>query len=94
MAQLKTGLRNYKEDYGQNLTGDNRRVYRAFLGDNPRGIIYMEFKKDDAPLDDQIVDAWGTPYEMLGDDKGITVIRSAGKDKKLGTPDDVVLTIP
>ncbi|SDU23149.1 hypothetical protein SAMN05444156_2747 [Verrucomicrobium sp. GAS474] len=94
MEQLRTGLLNYKADYGQNLTGDNQRVYRAFLGDNPRGIIYMEFHKRDIPLGDQVLDLWGTPYEMVGDDKGITAIRSAGKDRKFGTPDDIVVNVP
>ncbi|HEY8966050.1 MAG TPA: type II secretion system protein GspG [Candidatus Methylacidiphilales bacterium] len=92
---LGTAIHYYAHDNGDYPKGDNAAVARALLGENPRGIVYMEFEEGSAPPTDRgFLDSWGHPYEITQPEPDLMVIRSAGPDGKFQTADDVVLGVP
>lgn len=71
--------------------GDDRDLARALLGRNRDGLAYLPA---DSPAYDpatgHLRDRWGTPYHVHPRAPRDFEIRSAGPDKKLFTPDDLV----
>lgn len=71
--------------------GDDRDLARALLGRNRDGLAYLP---PDSPAHDpatgRLRDRWGTPYFVHPRASRDFEIRSAGPDRKLFTPDDLV----
>lgn len=59
-------------------------------GENPHRLAFIS--PDHASLNDkgELLDRWGMPYHFHVEGAGLPQIRSAGADKKLFTPDDVL----
>jgi len=77
--------------FGGNPVGTNPEITRQLGGDNPKGINFI---KPEAGMrvngNGEMVDPWGTPlffHQLSGTE---TEVRSAGPDKRMWTPDDVV----
>lgn len=51
--------------------------------------IHGNFARQEGVNRDQAIDMWGNPYTLVYDG-GVARVISAGPDKKLGTPDDIV----
>jgi Type II secretion system (T2SS), protein G len=74
---------------GENPVGTNAEIMKSLMGENP---IHATFSPDPPTLNakGELIDPWGTPYffhQISGDEMEI---RSAGPDKIMGTPDDIV----
>lgn len=77
--------------FGGNPVGTNPEITAALAGNNPKQINFI---KPEAGMqingNGELVDAWGAPlffHQLSGTDMEV---RSAGPDRKLWTPDDLV----
>lgn len=82
-------LRNFGQRFGGNPTGTNSEIVQALRGSNPAKANYLP---QNARLNGngELIDSWGTPWFFHSNSATETEIRSAGPDKKLHTPDDIV----
>jgi len=83
MASLHLVLREYRKEHGRYPEGDSRAIIRAMKGDMiiPAGKLLP---------DDSLLDPWKTPYVIRIVPGKEIELRSAGPDRKFGTPDDFV----
>lgn len=80
----------YRKTFSQLPVGSNEDLTAILTGSNPaKGVLFP----DDSPMivKGQIVDRWGSPYWIHPNSGARVEIRSAGPDKSLFTPDDVIL---
>jgi hypothetical protein len=84
-------MHNYRDACGEDPVGDNAEITAALMGKNPKQINFV-------PADSglrlnekgEMVDAWGTPFffhQISGKEMEIS---SAGKDRVMWTPDDLL----
>lgn len=91
---LKTALRSYYVEYGAYPDGGQAAALRALLGDNKRRIVFLELsprhhKQNGAG---ELLDPWGTPYQINFLEGAEVVVRSAGKNRRFEStdgPDDL-----
>ena len=72
--------------------GENSEVTAALTGDNPLSIPLIPRTHPAINSAGELCDRWGTPFRFhaLAGDR--MELRSAGPDRKFGTPDDAMLT--
>ncbi len=77
-----------------NPWGENAEITAALTGDNSLGLRLIPRTHPAINAAGELVDRWGTPFlfHALAGDR--MEVRSAGPDKKFGTPDDARLTPP
>ena len=77
-----------------NPWGENAEITAALTGDNSLGLRLSPRTHPAINAAGELVDRWGTPFlfHALAGDR--MEVRSAGPDKKFGTPDDARLTPP
>jgi len=77
-----------------NPWGDNAEITAALTGENSLGLRLIARSHPAINADGELVDRWGTPFRFhaLAGDR--MELRSAGPDKKFGTPDDALLAPP
>ena len=79
----------YGKALGGNPIGGNEDITAALTGsEGHKGRVFPPAHK--AVRDGQLIDRWGTPYWFHPNSSSQMEIRSAGPDKQLFTPDDVV----
>jgi hypothetical protein len=78
-----------KEPYRPPL-GDNEDLVRALTGGNRHGDVFLATNDPSLNAYGQLVDRWGTPYHIHPRAADAIDIRSAGPDRTLFTPDDVM----
>lgn len=84
-------LELYRKAFGSNPTGLNEDIVAAMTGTadaNQPGRVFPP--NSNAIRNGQLVDRWGTPFWFHPVTGAQMEIRSAGPDKELFTPDDVV----
>jgi hypothetical protein len=77
-----------------NPWGDNAEITAALTGENSLGLRLIARNHPAINADGELTDRWGTPFRFhaLAGDR--MELRSAGLDKKFGTPDDALLSPP
>jgi hypothetical protein len=87
--EIALNFRNYGQRFGGNPTGTNAEIVRALRSENPARANYLP---QNARLNEkgELIDSWGTPWFFHSNSATDTEIRSAGPDKTLHTPDDIV----
>jgi hypothetical protein len=77
-----------------NPWGENAEITAALTGDNSLGLRLIPRTHPAINTAGELVDRWGTPFlfHALAGDR--MEVRSAGADKKFGTPDDARFTPP
>jgi hypothetical protein len=94
-TQIATALKSYLITYGVLPVGDTESVERILAGENLHGrnpqktSFFLVFKQT-AEHPNEMVDPWGTSYEIEFLPQTNFVIRSAGKDKIFGDADDII----
>ncbi|WP_395734700.1 hypothetical protein [Prosthecobacter sp.] len=63
-------------------------------GNNPPGVCYMVMNTYPLDQDGLIIDEWGRPFQISRPEKTSLEIRSAGRDGKFDTQDDIVTLHP
>jgi hypothetical protein len=91
LENVRRAIRQYGDMFGGNPVGNNAEITAALVGDNPRHINFIQAEAGMRLNENgEMVDPWGTPYffhQLSGHDMEI---RSAGKDRKMWTFDDLV----
>lgn len=80
----------YSKAFGSNPIGMNEDITAVLTGHNyTKGVLFPP----NSPMivKGQLVDRWGTPYWFHPNSGTQMEIRSAGEDKNLFTPDDVII---
>ena len=92
LENMRTLLHNYHSRYGGNPVGDNQEIARALNGANPGQVIFLN-ADDGLQLNGkgELMDSWGTPLFFHQISSTQTEIHSAGPDRQMWTPDDLVL---
>ncbi len=92
LQNVRRAVRQYGEMFGGNPVGTNPEITSQLSGDNPRHINFLNPQPGmRINAGGELVDAWGTPYffhQISGSDMEI---HSAGPDKIMWTPDDLVV---
>jgi len=89
---MRSAVRDYSARFGGNPFGNNREITGKLNGGNPKQIVFL--KEDDGMRINQrgeLIDNWGTPFFFHQISGTEMEIRSAGPDRKMWTPDDLVL---
>ena len=81
-----------KEPYRPPL-GDNEDLVRALTGGNRYGDVFLATNDPHLNERGQLVDRWGTPYHVHPRAADAIDIRSAGPDRILFTPDDLMFPV-
>ncbi len=91
LEKVAHAIRDYASMFGGNPVGTNPEIAAALQGNNPR---QSNFINAEAGLrlnaGSELVDAWGTPYFFHQLSGREMEIRSAGPDRILWTPDDLI----
>jgi len=84
-------MKNYGATFGENPVGTNPEITEALMGKNPKGITFVTAASGlRVNANGEMVDAYGTPFffhQLSGQEMEI---RSAGQDRKMWTPDDLI----
>jgi hypothetical protein len=91
LENVSRAVRQYGAMFGGNPVGTNPEITRQLSGSNPRHINFINPEagmRTDA--DGELVDSWNTPYFFHQVSGTVMEIHSAGPDKILWTPDDLV----
>jgi hypothetical protein len=91
IAVLEELIRVYARFLGTVPAGGlNNEIVNGLLGENSKKLIFIE--KGHARINEhgELVDRYGTPYDFHPVSGELLEIRSAGPDKIVFTPDDVV----
>lgn len=83
-------LRDYRTLMGTNPVGTNAEIMQAVMGGNPKGARLGPPDGQSLNAQGELVDRWGTPYFFHQLSGTSMDIRSAGPDKIMWTPDDLV----
>ncbi len=73
-----------------NPVGENHEITAALLGDNPAKFPFLSRSHRALNAKGELCDRWGTPFRFHQISGTTMEIRSAGPDRKFGTPDDAV----
>ncbi len=91
LQNVRHAITQYGAMFGGNPVGTNPEITAALAGDNSKGINFIKPEAGMRINDHgELVDHWDTPlffHQLSGSD---TEVRSAGPDRKMWTPDDLV----
>ena len=74
-----------------NPMGDNHDITAALKGRNPRGVVFLLPDHPAIGPDGQLRDRFGNPFHFHAESGTRMVVRSAGPDGRLFTPDDLTM---
>ena len=90
VLQIEGGIRFYEMEYGALPPAtDNAGVIKILAGYNPRKIKFADFDPAQLNSRGELLDPWGTPYQISLDADTNIHITSAGPDQKFETKDDI-----
>lgn len=90
VQRIQGTVRKFRAAFGENPVGSNPEITRALAGKNPTGAKFLASESITLNNAGELLDLFGTPYFFHPVSGSIMEIRSAGPDKKLFTPDDIV----
>ena len=88
MANLIAALSQYQAIYGY-PTGGGSDTAKCLLGDNPRKIVFVNWRKSQISSAGEFLDPWRTPYQINLEPSTNIIVRSAGKNTRFGDSDDL-----
>ncbi len=91
VGKVRRMIVDYHTLMGENPVGTNAEIMHALMGHNPHQATLGP--PDGETLNDkgELVDQWGTPYFFHQLSRDRMEVHSAGPDRIMGTPDDVVV---
>ncbi|BET67866.1 hypothetical protein ASA1KI_27840 [Opitutales bacterium ASA1] len=92
MRVLEDVLSNYRLALGANPWGANAEIVAQLSGSNRRAHAPLPADHHAIDSEGRLLDRWGTPFFFHALDARTMEVRSAGPDRELYTPDDVVHT--
>ena len=88
---MALNVRQYSLRFEGNPVGSNAEIVKELMGGNPKGAIYLPPELQNLNDKGELIDRWGTPYFFHQMSSDHMETRSAGPDKELWTPDDIVV---
>jgi hypothetical protein len=93
-VKLATALERYFYTYGTFPTGNVGFIERILSGEdlngeNPKKEVFLAHKPSIEHLN-EMVDSWGTPFQIGFSQTTNPIIHSAGPNKKFGDQDDII----
>ena len=90
IRSIASALKTNQAVFRSYPTGDAVLISKALRGDNPRKMVLLEARSNGISIKGELLDLWGTPYEIGIVGQTNLVIRSAGPNKKFGDADDII----
>ena len=90
VAEVRRVLSDYRQQFAELPVGNNAEITRALMGRNPKGVKFLIPGELPTDAEGQLVDHWQTPYFFHQLSGTRMEIHSAGPDRQMHTPDDVV----
>lgn len=90
IRNIASALESYRTELNSYPVGDSVLISKALRGDNPRKIVFFEARTNGINVKGELLDLWGTPYEIGIVGQINYIIRSAGSNCQLGDKDDHV----
>lgn len=90
LDQVGLMLRDFRTIAGGNPVGTNADIMKSVMGDNPRKARLGPPEGQSLNPQGELIDRWGTPYFFHQLSRTDMEIRSAGPDRLMWTPDDIV----
>ncbi len=90
-GKVRRMIIDYHTLMGENPVGTNAEIMQAIMGENGRQATLGPPEGQTLNGKGELVDDWGTPYFFHQLSKDRMEIHSAGPDKIMGTPDDIVV---
>lgn len=92
LENMRTTVRQYGLRFGGNPVGTNEEITKALQGANPQQVDFLA-NQPGIQINEkgELVDPWGTPYFFHQLAAMEMEIHSAGPDKIMETPDDLVI---
>ncbi len=91
LQNVRHAITQYGTMFGGNPIGTNPEITAALAGNNPKQVNFIKPENGmQINGNGEMVDDWGTPlffHQLSGTD---TEVRSAGPDRKMWTPDDLM----
>ena len=78
----------YKTEVGSWPTGNQARIMKTLMGDNPRRIVFIDTSAKSLNQRGEFVDPWGTPL-AISFSNDVPHVASAGPNKQFGDTDDI-----
>ena len=75
-------LRNYRDEYGELPAGAGLDIIKALRGNNPRRIVFIDFRDKQFDAAGRLLDPWGSPYRIDVSDPDHPRVYSPGKNKR------------
>jgi len=91
LENMRTSIRQYAAAFGENPVGTNPEITGALAGQNAKQIHFLKSDGNRVNSKGELVDTWGTPYFFHQISGHQMEIRSAGPDRVMYTPDDLVI---
>lgn len=91
LDQARIVVKNYGAEFGENPVGTNPEITAALTGKNAKQINFITAESGlRVNGNGEMVDAWDTPFFFHQISGHEMEIRSAGEDRKMWTPDDLI----
>jgi len=92
LENMRRAVINYGSTFSGNPVGTNPEIAAALNGENPKQIKFID-PENGLRINGQgeLVDSWGTPFFFHQLSATDMEVRSAGPDKIMWTPDDLVI---
>lgn len=88
-ALIVQAANDYRAEYGSFPTGTLNQIETLLSGENPKRIVFVALPPTAGTPKGRFVDPWGTAYSIAFPSESNVTVKSAGKDRILGTPDDI-----
>lgn len=89
VKEIGYGYDKYRLDGGDVSDFSSQKEWIDRILHNPRGIVYFSLARESFDDDEFVIDTWGRRLRIKGLESGMVDIRSAGRDGKFDTSDDV-----
>lgn len=91
LSNMRIVIRQYGSRFGGNPVGTNEEITRALNGENPKQVNFIS-EESGLRINGrgELVDYWGTPFFFHQLSRTEMEIHSAGPDRIMWTPDDLV----
>ena len=92
LQNMRSVVRDYSARFGGNPFGNNREITAKLNGANLKQVVFLK-PEDGMRINErgELIDNWGTPFFFHQISGAEMEIHSAGRDRRMWTPDDLVI---
>jgi hypothetical protein len=95
MRAISIAIEGYKTEFGEYPKGGNSFMAKALTGENPKRIVFLQISLKGTNTEGELIDPWGTPYQIQASENAGITVRSAGPNRRFDDDpksDDIVRT--